>query len=97
MKIDLLRNGILLTDDLIDQIGGGVVQTLSLAFRSVFISMTNKTPLLILDEPCNALSKRHREPFISFMRTLSELTGLQMIFVTHDTEFAQGSNKIFDL
>jgi ABC-type lipoprotein export system ATPase subunit len=59
--------------------------------------MTNKTPLLILDEPCNALSKQHREPFISFMRTLSRGTGLQVIFVTHDSEFAQGSDKVIEL
>lgn len=97
IKIELERDGIVLTDDLSDQIGGGVVQTLSLAFRAVFIAMTRKTPLLILDEPCNALSKQHREPFISFMKKLSDRTGLQVIFVTHDTEFAQGSNKVIEL
>lgn len=78
-------------DPPLDTRGGGVVDVVSLALRSVFLELFSPRidGPLILDEPTKHLSKRFSGRAAELLRALSERTGRQIILVTHDSELAK--------
>jgi molybdate transport system ATP-binding protein len=46
-------------------------------------ALVKNPPLLILDEPCQALDEAHRTHFLQLLDRLSALTPLTLIYVTH--------------
>lgn len=75
----------------LDSRGGGVVDVVSMALRSVFLELyaPRIDGPLILDEPTRHLSKRYSGRAAELLKALSERTGRQIILVTHDDELAK--------
>lgn len=84
-------NSTLHPDPPLDTRGGGVVDVVSLALRSVFLELyaPKIDGPLILDEPTKHLSKRYSGRAAELLRALAERTGRQIILVTHDPELAK--------
>lgn len=49
-------------------------------------ALVKNPPLLVLDEPCQALDDHHRRQFVGLIDRLCQQTPLTLIYVTHDRE-----------
>jgi DNA repair exonuclease SbcCD ATPase subunit len=67
--------------------GGGTVLTASLILRVAIMSRLNMCNLLLLDESMHALANKYVPLAASFMKQLSEQTGINILMVTHNDEF----------
>jgi ABC-type glutathione transport system ATPase component len=79
-----------------DSTGGGVVDVLSFGLRvSLWTLQTNPSaPVLIFDEPFKFLSNDHKPLMSQVIKQVAEKLGLQIIAVTHDTEFIDAADKV---
>jgi len=69
--------------------GGGIVDVISLALRSVLLERTRMGGPLVLDEPGKHVSEEYSRPLGELIRAISEDTGRQIIIVTHNSELAE--------
>ena len=77
--------------------GGGVVDLVSMALRLVALIL-QRPPLrriLVLDEPAKHISREYRPAFRQLLETLADEMGVQIIMVTHSSEYATG--KVIEL
>lgn len=72
--------------------GGGVVEIAAFALRIAcyLISHPRPMPVLILDEPFKCVSEEYRPKLAELVQTLSHKLGIQVILVTHITEYEMG-------
>lgn len=76
--------------------GGGVVDVVAFALRIAgYVLENNVDNVIILDEPFRFVSKDLVERAGEILKTLSEKLGLQVIMVTHISEFVDVADKIF--
>lgn len=73
--------------DPMSSFGGGAVLTASLILRLAIMARLNMGNLLLLDESMHALANKYVPAAASFMRQLSEQTGINILMVTHNEEF----------
>jgi DNA repair exonuclease SbcCD ATPase subunit len=69
-----------------DELGGGVLDVVSVALRIVCwaLNIENTEPILVFDEPLKFVSKDHMDALGEMLRSLSELLKLQLIMVSHE-------------
>jgi len=78
------------------QCGGGLVDVLCFCLRIAVYSISNVNNCIILDEPFRFISKNLRNNIAELLHVISEKLNIQIIEVTHITEFSENSdNKIF--
>jgi DNA repair exonuclease SbcCD ATPase subunit len=82
-------------NDPLNSSGGGIVDIASLILRISLWSLSNKTRLLILDEPLKFLSKEYISKAIKMITELSKKLNLQFIIVTHINEMIDYADKVF--
>ena len=78
-----------------DAAGGGVVDVVCFALRVVAWSLSQTSPVLILDEPFKWVSMGLRPICGQLLRGISDRLGLQIIMVTHDPELVEQADRIF--
>lgn len=78
-----------------DAAGGGVVDVVCFALRVVAWSLSQTSPVLILDEPFKWVSAGLRPICGQLLRGISDRLGLQIIMVTHDPELVEQADRIF--
>ena len=90
-------NGKRVTTFSMDSRGGGILETISVFLRWVFIQLDGYIGPLILDESWSAVSADDKmEMLIEFIRQYIDETDSQLIFVSHRAEnFGKIANKIF--
>lgn len=90
-------NGKRVTTYSMDSRGGGILETISVFLRWVFIQMDGYRGPLILDESWSAVSSDDKmEMLIDFIKEYVEITDSQLIFVTHRAEnFGKIANVIY--
>jgi DNA repair exonuclease SbcCD ATPase subunit len=94
MKFSLEQEGV--EGDPLDSFGGGAAVIVSLVLRLAVMARLGMKDLLILDESMVALAN-HYVPFAaSFMRRLSEQTGINILMVTHNPEFLQQAHTAYE-
>lgn len=81
----------------IDASGGGVVDIASFALRLSAWTLSHTDNVIALDEPAKFLSRDLRPLFGDILKTLSEKLNLQIIMVTHDSEFIDCADKVFEV
>jgi len=74
-----------------DEVGGGIVDVVSFAFRLSLWSLTTPRtePVFLLDEPFKFVSKDRVENVGEMLKHLSEMLGIQLILVTHEGALAE--------
>lgn len=75
--------------------GGGIVDVISLALRSVLLERTRMGGPLVLDEPGKHVSEEYSRALGEFIRAISEDTGRQVILVTHNSELAETAEVVY--
>lgn len=77
------------------QSGGGLVDAMTLCLRIAVYNISHVDNVIVFDEAMKFLSKGFREKAAELIHTLSERLGLQIIEVTHISEFMENSDKQF--
>lgn len=85
MRFVIEENGV--AGDPMASFGGGAVLTASLILRLAIMSRLGMGNLLLLDESMHSLANKYVPAAASFMRQLSEQTGINILMVTHNNEF----------
>jgi predicted ATPase len=84
-----------LETSIMDARGGGLAAVAGFLLRITVLLLTkNARRLLIADEPFAMLSEEYLVPMAEFLSELCEKTGLQLVLVTHQLEFAEASDKV---
>ena len=93
-----IEGGHVIEASIMDACGGGVASVIGVLLRVVFLVLQhrNRDQPLILDESVAHLSADHLAAFGEFLKELVEITGIQVIFVTQQREFAVYADKIYD-
>jgi DNA repair exonuclease SbcCD ATPase subunit len=75
--------------DPVQSVGGGILDVVTFGLRLACLALMRPRPaqVLILDEPFRFLSEQYRENVKRLMVELSEELGIQIILVTHISEF----------
>lgn len=76
--------------------GGGAVLTASFILRIAIMSRLGMGNLLLLDESMHALANKYVPAAGSFMRQLSERTGINILMVTHNEEFSDHAHTSYE-
>ena len=76
----------------LEAFGGGCASIASLILRVLAMRRLNKWPLLVLDETLLAVSTQYVGLTSQFLRELAQKTGINILLVTHNTEFLEHAN-----
>jgi DNA repair exonuclease SbcCD ATPase subunit len=82
--------------DPMESFGGGAVLVISLIMRLAVMSKMKMGNLLLLDESMSALANKYVPGAASFIRQLSEQTGVNILMVTHNPEFMSQAHSSFE-
>lgn len=82
--------------DPLSSFGGGAAVVVSLILRLAVMQRVGCANLLILDESMVALANAYVPDAASFMRRLSEETGIHILMVTHNNEFIANSHVAYE-
>jgi len=82
--------------DPIDSFGGGAAVVISLILRLAVMARMKMGNLLLLDESLAALANTYVPSCGSFMRQLSEQTGINILMVTHNAEFLNHAHVAYE-
>lgn len=78
--------------------GGGVVDITCWALRlASYVLSSNTDNVIILDEPMKFVSKDLMGRVCELVKQLSEKLNLQIIMVTHESQFVDVADKIFEV
>lgn len=94
MKFVLEQDGV--EGDPLASFGGGAAVVISLILRLSIMQRTGLGNLLILDESMVALANAYVPNAASFMRQLSEQTGVNILMVTHNPEFINNAHTAYE-
>ncbi len=77
--------------------GGGVVDTAAFALRVAIYTLMNPkpAPIFILDEPAKHLSDNLQGAFGIMLNKISELLGIQIIFISQSEACVAESDKVY--
>lgn len=90
------NDGVIIEGDPINSYGGGAVVIISLILRLAVMARMKMANLLLLDESMVALANAYVPACASFMRQLSEQTGINILMVTHNPEFLSYANVAYE-
>ena len=94
MKFTVEQDGV--EGDPLSSFGGGAAVVISLILRIAIMRRMGLGNLLILDESMVALANAYVPKAASFMRELSEKTGIHILMVTHNPEFIANSHTAYE-
>lgn len=84
-----------LETSIMDARGGGLAAVAGFLLRAAVVLLTpNTRKLLVLDETFAMLSEDYVGRMSEFMQELCETTGLQIVLVSHQPEFADAADRV---
>lgn len=78
--------------------GGGLAATIGFLLRLVVMLLSKGTKsenILVLDETFAHVSQEYLGPLGEFLREVVDKTGVQIVMVTHQNEFAEYADKVY--
>lgn len=85
-----------LETSIMDSRGGGIGAVVGFLLRvAILMLMPNARRLLVLDETFAQLSVEYLPALSEFIAQLCEQTGIQVLLVTHSTEFASEADVVY--
>jgi DNA repair exonuclease SbcCD ATPase subunit len=82
-----------------DARGGGLAAVIGFLLRFVVMLMgrdPRDSTIMVLDEIFAHVSAEYLEPTVQFLREVVDRTGVQIIMVTHQPEFAQYADRVYN-
>jgi len=77
--------------------GGGVVDIVSFALRTIFWSLSKYRSVLILDEPFRNVSTDLQFNCGEMLKTLSNELGLQILLISHSPDIISQADRVFEV
>ena len=77
--------------------GGGISAVVGFLLRLILALLTNKRPLLLLDESFSHVSAEYEPALAEFVSELAKRTDCQIILVTHSTAFEEFADTVYRL
>ena len=74
------------------QLSGGQQQRVAIAR-----ALTNKPEILLCDEPTGNLDTKNSHAVIDLIKDISDMLGITLVLVTHDTSLVTGFSRIFKI
>lgn len=90
-------DGSLFEGDALDGFGGAVSTVISIVLRAYLILKRGLAPILVLDESLPAFDRDRVRLMGAFLRGLSERTGVDILLVTHETEFEDVAHRVYSV
>jgi len=84
-----------ITTPILDARGGGVASVVGFLIRLVLTLLRSDAPLLVLDESFAQLSANFEPRLAFFLRDLVDLTGVQILMVTHSTAYSEQADVVY--
>lgn len=80
-----------------DEVGGGVVDVVSLVLRISFLILYRPKvrPFLVLDEPGKHVGVTYQPNLAKFLKQLAQETGLTILITTHSVELTKEADQVF--
>lgn len=78
--------------------GGGLAATIGFLLRLVVMLLdkgTRHENIMLLDETFAHVSAEYLDPLRQFLREVVDKTGVQIVMVTHQPEFAEDADKVY--
>lgn len=94
MRFSVEQDGV--EGDPLESFGGGAAVVISLVLRLAVMARMNMGNLLLLDESMAALANAYVPSCGAFMRQLAERTGINILMVTHNTEFLAHAHVAYE-
>jgi DNA repair exonuclease SbcCD ATPase subunit len=93
-----LPGGQVVDTGVLDARGGGLAATIGFLLR-LTVMLLQKDPrednILVLDETFAMVSAEYLEPLGQFLREIVDKTGVQIVMVTHQPEFAEYADRVY--
>ncbi len=90
-------DGSLFEGDALDGFGGAVSTVISIVLRAYLILKRGLAPILVLDESLPAFDRDRVRLMGAFLRGLSERMGVDILLVTHETEFEDVAHRVYEV
>lgn len=84
-------------DNLMDEVGGTVVDIVSTALRVAVWSLAPTDNLMILDEPARCISAQYKAIYADLIKGISERMGIQFLIVSHDPVLIAAADRVFEV
>jgi len=84
--------------NLADEVGGGIVDVVSLVLRISFLVLyrPKMRQFLVLDEPTAHVGATYQGNVGKFLKQLTNEMGIQILLTTHSAELAAGADQVFN-
>lgn len=79
----------------LDDSGYGPADIASIALRLSYWTAGDTRPVILMDEPCKNLSKSYHTLAAVMFQEMCKKLGIQMVVITHITDFREGADKLF--
>jgi DNA repair exonuclease SbcCD ATPase subunit len=94
MRFSIEKDGV--EGDPVESYGGGAVLVVSLILRLSVMARLNMVNLLLLDESLSGLANYYVPSAGSFLRQLSEQTGVNILMVTHNDDMLEYAHVSYE-
>lgn len=84
-------------DNLMDEVGGTVVDIVSTALRVAVWSLAPTDNLMVLDEPARCISAQYKAIYAELIHGISERLGIQFLIVSHDPVLIAAADRVFEV
>jgi len=93
----VIKNGLKLSPG--EETGGGIVDTVALGLRMALWSLREPRSVstFVLDEPGTSVSESLRPKFGEMLKKLSQMLGIQMLIISHDSALIDVADKTFNV
>ncbi len=95
VKTLVKEDGVSEYHSLLNSNGGGVLDFVSMMLRLLFIMKTQNMKIFIVDEAFKNISHGHRSVMLNYIKTLVYQLDIQIIMVTHESEYVEFGDKVY--
>lgn len=81
---------------ILETVGGGIADIISIALRVAYISLSDLDKIIIMDEPLKFLSSDMQVYAGRLLQRLSEKLGIQFIIITHEQELFEFADNLIE-
>ena len=85
--------------DLMTAVGGGIINVVAFVLKVLILASVRpkRQQIMFLDETFNNVSVEYRPKVAKLLKSFSEQLGIQFVLVTHQPEFLETADKVYEL
>lgn len=80
-----------------DGVGGGILAVVGTILQIYYINVFNLSPILFIDEGLSQVSVQYIQPFVQFLKTLSEQYNYIFVLISHDSRYISLADRVYQV